>query len=298
MRAWTTIIAALFVFTAPFAASGIECDFDACTQGDQCQDGVCVPGDLLDCGSDPCVVASCSDGQCEAKSKCPPAFHPCRGPVTCNPISGECETEPTNIGGACDDDLTNCLTGTCDDSGECIENIPQNDVPCGSLGECAGEGVCIAGSCLRPILEDGTPCSLGNACIPSQCQSGFCLPSGQPEPCPQNPNLCETHECNPQSGECEPITTECVSADECSGEGVCNPTTGACEFDNPIPDGTSCDDNNFCTAGDQCTAGTCTGTPIDDPSMAPVASNSSLIALAAVLAILPAIGLATRRRHS
>ncbi len=299
MQAWVARLS-FFLVLGPLAvpASAVDCDLNACTVGDQCHSGTCFPGTPLDCNLDPCSIGGCLEGQCVAVSKCPPQDHPCRTTVTCNPSNGECEFEPANIGGACDVVSNDCMSGTCNSSGDCVENVPLSGGGCtGPGGECSMPGTCSAGTCIAPPVGNGTPCGVGNLCLPMECQSGLCVPSGSPVICPDSGNLCEFSLCNPGTGECEPVPSLCYST-QCGGPGVCNPSTGQCEHNSPLPDGASCDDLNECTAADQCVAGTCTGTGIDNPSMAPVASNASLIGLVAVLAILPAIGVARRRRRS
>ena len=43
--------------------------------------------------------------------------------------------------------------------------------------------------------------------------------------------------------------------------GVCNVTTGSCDYDT-VSDGSTCDDGSLCTYSDQCVAGLCFGTPV------------------------------------
>jgi hypothetical protein len=60
----------------------------------------------------------------------------------------------------------------------------------------------------------------------------------------------------------------CSALDQCHVAGVCNPGTGLCSDPN-APDGTTCDDGNAGTSGDNCQAGVCTGgaacTSTNDP---------------------------------
>ncbi|MBM4355576.1 MAG: hypothetical protein FJ109_17605, partial [Deltaproteobacteria bacterium] len=54
---------------------------------------------------------------------------------------------------------------------------------------------------------------------------------------------------------------ECRTEDPCTTVS-CNPVTGAC-LESPAADGIPCDDFDPCTTGDECTASTCAGTPIE-----------------------------------
>lgn len=290
----TARIVALALMLGVFPAGAVECDLDLCTEGDQCSAGVCIPGEPLDCGFDLCAVGGCVDGQCFAVSKCPPATHPCRTELTCNPANGECEFDPINDGMACDVIGNDCMTGTCNASGDCVENIPVTGGSCNDLNECTTGDTCEQGACVGSMAEDNTPCGdTSNLCVTTQCRGGVCIPV-EAVLCMTGFNLCEPEACNPTTGRCETIPVVCLGS-ECGGTGTCNPTNGQCEFNSPLPDGTACDDFNVCTIDDQCVSGTCTGTGISNPSMAPVASDRSLVVLAAILAIFPAIGLMRRR---
>jgi uncharacterized repeat protein (TIGR01451 family) len=79
--------------------------------------------------------------------------------------------------------------------------------------------------------DDGNPCTLADI-----CQSGLCVGT----------NL-----------------RTCPASDACHAPGICEPMTGLCT--NPSrPDGTTCDDDDPCTAGDHCAAGTCVGTLVEN----------------------------------
>ena len=58
------------------------------------------------------------------------------------------------------------------------------------------------------------------------------------------------------------VGVDCSAMDDECNMGVCNPATGDCEQE-PLADGTTCDDGDDCTMGDTCGAGTCDGTPRD-----------------------------------
>jgi hypothetical protein len=109
-------------------------------------------------------------------------------------------------------------------------------VACAPPGQCQGAGSCnpATGACSYPSLADGTACSDGNACTTNDsCQAGACAPGA--------------------AVTCAPPTGQCQAA------GVCNPATGACGY-TAAPDGTACDDHDYCTTQDACHAGACSGT--------------------------------------
>ncbi len=72
--------------------------------------------------------------------------------------------------------------------------------------------------CGDPLIPDGSTCTDGNACTANdRCQSGVCSGTPLEAPC---------------------------AGDSCHEDGVCNPTTGACERA-PRPNGTVCVDEEF-----------------------------------------------------
>jgi hypothetical protein len=93
--------------------------------------------------------------------------------------------------------------------------------------------------CVHAPVVDGTSCQ-GRPCTTnSVCQGGSCLDG--------------------------PYKT-CTASDQCHIAGVCDPGTGKCTNPNSL-NGKPCDDGLKCTAGDQCLAGVCQGTPFC-PSLA------------------------------
>ncbi len=289
--AWALFLAAV----AP--AGSMECDANACTTGDQCSAGACVSGPPVDCNFGPCESGACVAGTCLSFPKCPPVAHPCRTTQTCNPANGECEFEPANIGAACDITPNDCMAGTCDGSGECVE-LPLNGTPCDDHMECTASSMCFSGTCVgEPASMDGQPCTTGllGLCAPASCQNGSCVSGMQDVICPPSMNLCEGLSfCNPGTGQCASLPSVCISPDPCS-TATCDPQVGCVVT--PLADGAACNDLNECTVGDSCSAGACTGTGISDPQMAPASSNTGLLALVMFLGILPALRLARPRQR-
>jgi hypothetical protein len=103
--------------------------------------------------------------------------------------------------------------------------------PCQPLDGCHLAGVCdpFTGLCSDPVRPDGSACSDGDACTRADaCRAGACVGA-------------------------DPVA--CAALDACHDAGRCDPATGACS--NPAkPDGTACDDGDFCTAAAPCAAGT------------------------------------------
>jgi len=107
-------------------------------------------------------------------------------------------------------------------------------VVCQASDQCHSAGVCntATGACSNPQQVDGTACSDGNGCTQTDaCQAGVCTGS------------------NPVA---------CTASDACHVAGTCVPATGACTSP-PAADGTTCNDQNACTATSACQSGVCTG---------------------------------------
>ncbi|MEQ8453720.1 MAG: hypothetical protein RLO52_24855 [Sandaracinaceae bacterium] len=189
------------------AGGGAACDAASdCCRGLACQGrSCCAPRGAACTGSaDCCSGLACSDGACVnpdedlppdvsgcggAGSTCCPGFT-CRSGLVCN--EGTC--------GACGDDGQPCCDGTtsclgslaCDvTTATCVNADPATacgeiDRPCcappggGPATECAGDRVCVGGTCLNP--EDtgfeGAPCGSRGTCDPDLVCDRRMDPSG------------------------------------------------------------------------------------------------------------------------
>jgi len=120
-----------------------------------------IPGcceDELDCDdTDLCTVDICSNSTCEYTPVDCSAFEDDCNAGVCNPGTGECEAEPANEGGACDD-LDACTEDDVCASGVCA----------GTLTDCDGDTVCdLDDNCptvANPSQDDGDFDGFGDAC--------------------------------------------------------------------------------------------------------------------------------------
>ncbi|HIA01538.1 MAG TPA: hypothetical protein EYN66_06450, partial [Myxococcales bacterium] len=190
-------------------------DANQCTDNDQCNAGVCsgTPGkeckcetnkdceeledeDLcngtLVCNGGQCVVDASSLVQCE-DSIC--------SITSCNPKNGQCETELSDDGSACDDS-DNCTTLDSCQAGVCIggDNICDS---CTNDLECS-------------VVDDGDLCNGVPKCVEGQCvttQDSVVV-------CPVSDNPCIANSCIPDSGVCEASSqadgTQCSDGDLCT----------------------------------------------------------------------------------
>ncbi len=173
-----------------------------------------------------CYSGFCVDGVC-CESACDQPCMTCAGGKT----DGLCVPEPD--GSACDDGDPCNGPDTCQ-AGQCV---PGNSPP-----DCTSPNPCLVGRCEPGIgcvfdpVEDGTACDNGNVCDgEDRCVQGNCTPSG--------PAL------------------DCDDGNPCTGD-ECNPVTGCAN--EPVQDGTPCDDEDLCNGGEVCQAGQCVSSePLD-----------------------------------
>ena len=201
----------------PIKPDGSACDDGSdCTQSDGCHAGICVGGSPVVCT----------------------ALDPCHQIGTCNPATGICTNPARPDGTPCDDSDACSQTDSCQ-AGSCTG---ANPLLCSAMDQCHLAGTCnpLTGVCSDPVKSDGTLCSDGDACTPTdQCQAGACMGSN---------------------------AVVCAPIDQCHEKGACDTMTGVCT--NPAKqDGTFCDDGNPQTIGDHCTNGMCVGEGCDCTGM-------------------------------
>jgi hypothetical protein len=230
------------------AVSGPCSDGDACTVGDQCGNGVCVPGAAMECGdANPCTDDACVSGVC----KHTPNAAACDDGNACT-LGDYC------AGGACKyktvedcSDNNVCTTDGCDPGDGCFYLL--NTVACDDGSACTVADACKGGQCAGGKLlacDDGNPCT-DDSCDP---KSG-CVHVNNKQSCDDG-NACTTGEtCS--AGKCVAKTpVSCDDGNVCTTDS-CLPDSGCLHADNTNP----CDDLNLCTNGDVCAAGSCVPGP-------------------------------------
>jgi hypothetical protein len=204
--------------------------------------------------SDACTAYACSAGACKRTATDCPDDDPCRV-VNCDPAHG-CVSAPVpaNEPGGCPTGSVCCADGRC--------------TPLGTASNCAACGDAVSAetpfcSTALGLVECLTPhdCGVSDACTTVTCEAGVCgsfvtenAPCDDGDPCTVA-DRCRT------DGFCAGTTVVCDPPDQCHEAAVCNPTTGACEYQ-PKANNTPCDDGNPCTHDDVCIDGVCGGTPV------------------------------------
>ena len=273
-------------------------DMNECSTGDGCFGGQCVGTGTLDCNDDNLCTTDVCDPEmgCVNTSNALPCDdgNACTTGESCN--AGECQggvAANCNDGNPCTDDSCHPNAGcqhannedACNDGDVCTTNdLCQNGV-CVGAGTltCDDANPCTADSCdaLLGCLHapgDGE-CDDGNSCTTiDACANGFCKGSGLLN-CNDN-DPCTNDWCDPSSGCVNKFNSApcndgdlCTTGDtcalgECEGTGdlncedgnsctedSCDPQTGCTH----APGEGACDDQNPCTANDQCVQGICKG---------------------------------------
>lgn len=119
---------------------------------------------------------------------------------------------------------------------------------CGAF--CLIDGACFA----RDETQPGNTC---RSCIPGVSDTSFTAVEGKT--CDDGDGCTLNDRCT--AGVCGGEDRTCPAPGACETSLGCNPDTGGCAYD-PLPDGTSCSDDDACTTSDACVDGRCEGAPI------------------------------------
>ncbi len=214
------------------ACNGVDDDCDG--EVDEDCEACTEPGATRDCGTDTgaCTIGTQTCGEDLVWGFCQGGVEPTT--EACNGVDDDCDGEVDEGGDSiCDDGFTCNGMEVCSE-GACVAGEPTD---CSDLdGPCA-DGVCSDkdGGCIAVPKENGADCDDGEFCtIDGVCNAGVC------ETTPRD--------CSAESDQCNVA--------------VCDEAADAC-VPQPVADGTSCDDGQFCTETDVCAAGVCGGAPRD-----------------------------------
>jgi hypothetical protein len=213
--------------------AGVACDDGLfCTISDSCSMGTCVGGPQNDCGMAPpqctevtcdemsmtcssapamngaacqdpndlCLKGStCSNGLCIGGQQDDCFFFPVPSDchvASCNPMSGMCEAQTGNQGGACNDLMDLCtVQKTCDSMGMCVGGVAKD---CSNLTVGCTLGLCDVntGQCQGQAVMNGQACDDLNNCTSGEiCTNMTCGGGTTTTQCINNDNCCPMN-CN------------------------------------------------------------------------------------------------------
>lgn len=246
-------------------------DANACTLGDRCIEGRCLPTEALACDD----RNGCTDDTCAAATGCVRLYNlaACDDGDPCT--SGDrCSVGICRPGGETCDDRNPCTRDACGATGGCT-NTPDDALPCEDASACSAGDFCAGGVCMpgpgdgcaesdpcvavtcgddgltcELALLNGTGCDDGDVCTTTDtCQGGLCR-AGPALSCPWD-SECAAFRCERLVG-CVLDTTyqegkscsdddRCTVGEMCDGAGGCAPIAPAeCDDDNPCTED-SCD---------------------------------------------------------
>ena len=237
-------------------------DEDACTVGEQCQDGACQGGSQTNCNDG----NPCTDDLCAPDVGCVylPNAEPCNDGLFCT-VSDVCtDTVCTGAPRDCSFLSVGCLEGSCSETKGICESLPlSTGTACDDGQKCTSGDICIAGVCtggaVAGCCSEAADCDDGNPCTVDTCDAG----SGG---CSNDASAANGIGCNDgqyctigdtcAGGLCTGEARSCAAKDGPCTQGVCDDGVDACVAEAKV-DGTPCDtDENGCT-DDVCGGGLC-----------------------------------------
>ena len=192
-------------------------DNDLCTVGDACDGLTCKPGTKV------CVCQSNAD---------------CLGDDDGDKCNGVFFCDKSGATPACKFAAASAVKCPKHQDSACLQNTCRKQD-----GICQLQAVNAGGKC-----DDGMVCTAGETCDEGAC-------TGTALDC-DDKDLCTADTCVPEAG-CVHTTKVCSDGNVCTVE-TCDAKTGQCIKPVPAQDKTPCNaDDDPCTAGDACVAGTC-----------------------------------------
>ncbi|WP_437620479.1 kelch repeat-containing protein [Sorangium sp. So ce1151] len=212
----------------PSKPDGTACEGDPCMLVHTCQEGICVDSVPM-----PCSAGTCQNTFCAA---------------------GACQTEPKEVGEACDDGDPCTAADSCN-AEVCVAGVPDptcgtsctgkpDGTPCTDGKRCTKDDRCLGEECTGSPLCALTP---GSQCYVVSCDESTiaCVYETKPQGtrCDDG-NACTHDDACRAEGTCQGTLISCTAADACHEAGICEPSTGACSSPEISPDdGDACTDD-------------------------------------------------------
>ena len=248
-----------------YKANSAPCNSDdsACTVGDVCKSGSCLPGDLKKCDdSEDCTADSCDKGTgvclfAEVSQTCDDANACTKDDACGKDPSGKftCLAGQTIV---CDDGNA-CTTDSCSPTKGCQTTPVSDGLSCTDGNACTDYDACASGQCAGQAVDVSKKCDDANACTADVCDSkigcdhkpisGKLCDDG--EPCSVN-DTCDNGKCMAGTNICGCQNDgDCAAKDDnnvCNGKLYCDKAAApySCK-PNPITV-VKCDasQDNFC----------------------------------------------------
>ncbi len=247
---------------------GAPCDDgEPCTLGDHYKDGKCVGGaDLCQCRK----TADC--GLFEDGNKC-------NGTLICSTakVPYACVVDPSTRVDCTDANDTACTRNACDTmTGKCAMKATPAGTPCVDEDPCTVDASCKGGKCVGGAasqcackqdkdcakFEDGNACTGTLYCdktlFPYSCKTNLGTVTKCKPPEPGKPCLADA--CDTGTGKCASTPVEKVYSPAKAGDGATHAPLMIATAKLAANLDTGCDDNDSCTSGEKCLAGTCDST--------------------------------------
>ena len=244
-------------------------DGNACSQGDACKLGKCLPGPAADChDGTPCTDDGCDDAKgcthtpnaapCDDANACTQQDSCAGGLCVAKPVSCSDGIECTDDGcdakqgcvfspvaAACDD-KQGCTNDVCDAKLGCLHF--NNQLPCSDGDACTAGDACSGGKCKPGAALN---CDDANPCMAVSCdEAKGCVHSDKAGPC-DDKNAC-TKDDACAKGACVGAKVACDDADPCTTDSCVGESGCKYAFNSG-----ACSDGDACTKGDTCGAGKC-----------------------------------------
>ncbi len=199
----------------------------------------------------------------------------------CDGATADCPADAIALSGA----VCRGAAGGCDIAETCdgvTKFCPSDAIATGGTQCRAAAGVCdiaetcsgVSVHCPGDSFDFGTQCrtSAGVCDVAESCNGTGpnCPPDGfvTGVQCRASAGVCDVAEnCDGAGAECPPDAFDNGSicrpaSDQCDVAETCDGTNASCPVDSVASDGTTCNDGDPSTVADQCTAGSCEGTPL------------------------------------
>ena len=236
-----------------------DCDglINECTGDAECDD-------QNGCTMDICLQEECHNPSLDEGTLCSDN-NLCTFDETCS-SDGECIGQPKD----CTDFNRTCLLGVCDpQTGACAQEPAPDGSGCDDGLYCTENDTCQASICTGVPLD----CDDGDDCTQDTCNEGEerCEHPLQPNPGAEQLSVDDTctngvdDDCDGLTDGADPNCSACTADGECEDSNQCTRdvcVSGECQNE-PLTDGSPCDDGAYCTVEDVCTGAACAGRPRD-----------------------------------